>query len=239
MNIAVFMEEVSRGTLRDPLQHLRKRQRRTCTVCDFTGYFLSAGVRQEARCPNCASKERDRVIALHMKTNGVRVAGKRILHFSAERPFFRQWKRLDGYVAGDVKRSAVANAVVDITKIQFPDDTFDLVVCNHVLEHVPDDRTAVRELFRVLKPKGMAYISVPQTNKHQTWEPPADMPKEEVEKICGWDHVRFYGLDFPERLAAAGFEAAKIEYTPDEDTRHRLNAGGVDNVYVATKSTAT
>jgi len=235
MNIAVFVEEIARGTLRDPLQHIRPRTVRICTVCNFKGFFLSAGHRQEARCPNCASKERDRIMALHMTNAGIDVRGKKILHFSAERPFFRQWRRMEGYVAGDIKKSAVANAIVDVTNIQFPDNHFDLIICNHVLEHVPNDRKGVTELFRVLKPGCTAYLSVPQFDKYETWEPPPGMPKAEVEKICGWDHVRLYGLDFPERLAAAGFRASKMEYTKEEAIAHRLNSGGVDNVYVAVK----
>jgi len=196
---------------------------------------LSAGSRQEARCPNCASKERDRVIALHMNKTGVGAAGRKVLHFSAERPFFYKWRKLEGYVSGDIKPNRFANAMVDVTDIQFPDDNFDLIICNHVLEHVPNDRKGIAELFRVLKPGAFAYISVPQRDEYETWEPPAGMPVAEVEKICGWDHKRYYGLDFRERLEAAGFTANKIEFTADEADRHRLNAGGVDNVYVARK----
>lgn len=238
MNLLVLAEELARGTLRDPLQHFRRRTVRTCTVCSYSGFFLSAATRQEARCPNCASKERDRVIALHMNQHGAGVQGKRILHFSAERPFFRRWRNLEGYVAGDIKPNRYANATVDVTDIGFPDDHFDLVICNHVLEHVPNDRKGIAEIFRVLKPGGLAYVSVPQRAEVETWEPPADMPKAEVEKICGWDHVRFYGLDFPIRLEAAGFRASLITFTPAEDLAHRLNAGGVDNVYIAIKPIA-
>jgi SAM-dependent methyltransferase len=235
MSLAVFAQEIVRGTLRDPLQHLRRRTVRHCPICDYKGYFLSAGRRQEARCPNCASKERDRIFGLHLKKRGFDPAGKKILHFSAERPFFHRWRKLEGYVAGDIKKSRVANAVVDITRIQFPDNTFDVLICHHVLEHVPDDAKAIAECFRVLKPGGEAYFSVPQANAHDTWEPPPGMPKAEVEEICGWDHVRMYGLDFPERLARAGFKAQQLKVTPEEDATHRLQSRGIDNVYVAAK----
>lgn len=99
LNWPTLAEEISRGTVRDPLQHFRSRQKRNCPLCGFTGYFLSAGARQEARCPNY------------------------------------QWKRNPKYVAGDIKRSAVANAIVDITALNYPDNEFDVIVCNHVLEH--------------------------------------------------------------------------------------------------------
>ncbi|MBK6704734.1 MAG: methyltransferase domain-containing protein [Caulobacteraceae bacterium] len=139
LNWPTLAEEISRGTVRDPLQHFRTRQKRDCPLCGFTGYFLSAGPRQEARCPNCASKERDRIIALYLKRANLDPNDKRVLHFSAERPFFHQWKRNPKYVAGDIKPSAVANAVVDITALTYPDNEFDVIVCNHVLEHVQED----------------------------------------------------------------------------------------------------
>jgi SAM-dependent methyltransferase len=100
---------------------------------------------------------------------------------------------------------------------------------------VPDDAKAIGECFRVLKPGGEAYFSVPQANTQATWEPPPGMPKAEVEKICGWDHVRMYGLDFPERLARAGFKAEQLKVTPEEEATHRLQSRGIDNVYLAAK----
>jgi SAM-dependent methyltransferase len=237
VGIATRFEEWARGTLRDPLQHFRSRRARHCPACDHEGYFISAGPRREARCPNCSSKERDRIFALYLQRYGIRPEGRTILHFSPERPFFRQWKNLTGYVAGDVKASSVANAIVDITDIQFDEGTFDLIICHHVLEHVPDDAKGISECHRVLKRDGGAFFSVPlDIGRPTTWEPAPGMSKKEVEAVCGWDHVRLYGRDFPERLRTAGFEVEEIAFTAEEAERHRLSGAGVDKVFVARKS---
>lgn len=239
-NWPVLAEEISRGTLRDPMQHLRARKVRHCTVCGFSGYFLSAGSRQEARCPNCASKERDRIIALYMSRAGVSTQGKSVLHFSAERPFFRQWRANPAYVAGDIKKSAVANAIVDITAIQFGDNHFDVIVCNHVLEHVMADAKAMAECFRVMKPGGIGVFSVPlDETREETWNPPPGTPQEEIARICGRTHVRLYGRDFAALLAARGFEVELITFTPEEAERHRLTAPRGDKVYIARKPFAS
>lgn len=229
----VLAEEISRGTARDPLQHFRPRTKRECPLCGFIGYFLSAGPRQEARCPNCASKERDRIIALHLKRIGLDMTGKRILHFSAERPFFRRWRANPAYVAGDIKKSPVANAVVDITALTYPDNEFDVIVCNHVLEHVAEDAKGMAECYRVMKPGGVGIFSVPMDHTAAaTWNPPPGTPKEEVERICGRTHLRLYGLDFPKLLAAHGFEAQEIVFSAEENERYRLAA---EKVYAVRK----
>jgi len=235
MNPFVYAEEWLRGTLRDPMQHFRPRTIRECPICGFKGLFLSAGRRQEVRCPSCSSKERDRIFGLYLKRHGISVEGKKILHFSAERPFQRQWKDFDGYVSGDIKKSRVSNAIVDITNIQFPDNHFDMIICHHVLEHVPEDRKGMIECFRVLKPGCAGHFSVPMSGKAETWEPPPEMPKEEVEAICGWDHRRLYGDDFVRRLEEAGFTVKEIEFSPEEEKVHRLSSIHSDRVFVATK----
>jgi hypothetical protein len=185
----VFVQGWLRGTVRDPLQHFRKRSVRECPICDYRGYFIAAGPRQEARCPNCASKERDRILQLYLRKAQISIADKKVLHFSPERPFWRQWRSYPGYVSGDIKDNKVANSFVDITHIEYPDDGFDVLICNHVLEHVVEDRKGIAECFRVLKKGGIAFFSVPidEVTK-KTFEPPASMSKMQVEKLIGWDH---------------------------------------------------
>ncbi len=242
MNLSVFVQEYLRGAVRKPGQFLAARPRRTCPVCDYSGRFLDVGPRPEARCPNCSSKERDRIMGLYLRREGIEMEGKAILHFSPERPFFRRWKDNPNYVAGDVKISSVANAVVDITHIKFGDGHFDYLICHHILEHVPDDARGMRECYRVLKPGGLAFFSVPlDMERAETWEPPPEMPKLEIERICGWDHVRLYGRDFKTKLEAAGFGVSEISFTPEEGERHRLteqhalSLQGLDRIFVCTK----
>jgi SAM-dependent methyltransferase len=234
----VLVKEYVRGTLRDPLQHLKRKTARTCPVCGFTGRFLSVGPRPEARCPNCASKERDRIMGLYFRRHGIGAEGRTVLHFSPEKPFFRRWRSLPTYVAADVKRSRVANAIVDITAISFPDEHFDLVICHHILEHVSDDARGMRECHRVLKTGGLALFSVPMDlEREETWERPPGLPAKKFEKIVGWDHKRLYGLDFPRKLERAGFRVGVIAFSDEEAERHGLSFSrlGLDRVFVCEK----
>ncbi len=104
-------------------------------------------------------------------------------------------------------------------------------------------RRACRNVFRVLKRGGTAFFSVssgPGAGS-ETWEPPPDMPAAEVEKICGWDHVRLYGRDFPAKLAAVGFTLSEIQFSPEEGDRHRLPEKhglalqGLDRIFVCSR----
>lgn len=237
-NIAVQLEEWARGTLRDPAQHVQARVRRHCPVCDYVGYFVSAKRRsvREFRCPNCSSRPRDRQIALMLAQMGVSFRGKRILHFAPEWPLFRKLRKEPGYVGGDIQKRRNATAIVDITKIAFPDSSFDLLVCNHVLEHVPDDALGMRECVRVLANAGIGIVSVPiEQDRETTWEPPPSMPPEEVERICGWDHRRLYGMDFGDKLSKAGFFVEAVKYGEEPIERHRLYD---EPIYVVAKDEA-
>jgi len=225
MSLAIQCKEWTRGAWRDPVQFFQPRQRRECSCCGYQGLFVSASRnrQREYRCPNCASRPRDRQIALILQRHAIGLSGKRILHFAPEWWLFRRLRHQEGYVGGDVIRRRNANARVDITAIDFPDDHFDVLICNHVLEHVPEDSKAMAECARVLKPGGKAIFTVPIKNaRPRTWEPPADMPIREVEAVCGRDHKRLYGLDMTERLGVAGFTTQTLWFTADETRRFRL-----------------
>lgn len=224
-NWPVLMEEWTRSTLRDPLQHLARRPTRDCPCCGHKGYFVSAKRRKglEMRCPNCSSRPRDRFLALVFDEAGINLAGQRIMHFAPEWPLFRKLKNQPGYVGGDIIKRRNANAVVDITRIESADEDFDIVICNHVLEHVPDHMQAIRECHRILRPDGLAFFSVPvDKTKEKTWYPPSDMPVEEVDRMCGWDHKRTYGCDFKDILASVGFHVTVIDPRPDWVHKYRL-----------------
>jgi len=148
-----------------------------------------------------------------LKDNFVSLDGKRILHIAPEWPLFRALRNNPDYVGGDIIRRRNANSFVDVRDIQFDDNWFDILMCNHILEHVTEDKKAMQECYRVLKKGGIAIFSVPiDLDRHETWEPPADMPKKEVEIICGRDHVRLYGLDFARKLEDVGFKVVPILY---------------------------
>ena len=101
--------------------------------------------------------------------------------------------------------------IMDITDIQYPDNTFDIVFCSHVLEHIPDDRKAMRELARVLKPEGWAVFMVPLNAEHTIEDPSITNPAERERLFWQHDHVRLYGPDFKDRLEKEGFKVTVIK----------------------------
>jgi ubiquinone/menaquinone biosynthesis C-methylase UbiE len=121
-------------------------------------------------------------------------------------------KNLD-YTTADLN-SPLADIKLDVQAMQLPDNTYDVVFCNHVLEHVPDDHKALTEILRVLKPGGMAIMQVPM---NPAWEktledPTITDPKERHRLFGQYDHLRMYGQDYPERLKKAGFQVAEVDY---------------------------
>ncbi|MBE8953848.1 MAG: methyltransferase domain-containing protein [Quinella sp. 1Q7] len=152
--------------------------------------------------------------------------GMRVLHFAPEPCFYQLFASLKDidYWSVDLDTKRYKGRVrkkVDITDITFDDDSFDLIMCTHVLEHIPDDRKAMRELYRVLKPKtGIALLNVPLYNIPATFENPEyNTPELRLKYFGQADHVRKYGLDYPQRLQEAGFTV--YPFTPeniDEDT---------------------
>jgi predicted SAM-dependent methyltransferase len=112
------------------------------------------------------------------------------------------------YLSADLMAGAMV--VMDITQIQYPDQMFDIVYCSHVLEHVLEDRKAMSEIRRVLKPQGWVVIVVPIDGKRKFEVPKVVDPKERERVFGQHDHVRIYGLDVRERLAGAGFKVRAV-----------------------------
>lgn len=182
-----------------------------CPCCDgeFRS-FLPVGDRPNARCPKCGSRERHRALYLYLRDR-VDVFGRAldVLHFAPERCLeagLAAAERLN-YVTADLQSPDVA-IQTDITAIASPSARFDLVVCSHVLEHVGDDRTGLRELYRVLRPGGVAVIMVPYHPNRETYEDPTIVAPEARRQAFGQsNHLRLYGRDLPSRVQAAGFVA--------------------------------
>lgn len=185
-----------------------------CPVCHAKlRVFLPFGVkpRPNAQCPNCKSLERHRALWLLLQQLDWRRKGMRVLHFAPERIFwqlFSSLKDIDYWPVDLNPNMFGVRKAVDITEIPFDDDSFDLIMCTHVLEHIPDDKTAMRELNRVLKPKtGIAFLNVPIFNRPATLENPEyDTPELRTKYYGQADHVRAYGFDYPQRLQNAGFK---------------------------------
>jgi SAM-dependent methyltransferase len=184
---------------------------RHCPVCERSyRKFLPHGVvpRLDARCPGCGSLERHRLTWVHLrqKTNLFDGTPKRMLHVAPEAAFEARFRALvgDGYLTADLDASA-ADVQMDICDIRYPDESFDIVYCSHVLEHVPDDRLAMREFRRVLKRDGWAVLDVPITATHTIEDPSITDPEERTRRFGQPDHVRSYGPDYPDRLREVGF----------------------------------
>ncbi len=129
---------------------------------------------------------------------------------------------------------------MDVTNIQFPDASFDVILCNHVLEHVGDDRRAMRELYRVLRPGGWAILQVPMDlSRESTFEDPSVTDPRERTRLFGqWDHVRLYGRDYALRLRAAGFNL-RLERFASQLRRETVIECGLDaseDIYLCSKS---
>ena len=168
----------------------------------------NAGIRENCLCPKCLSKDRERTIKLFIERKLWLNKRSKVLHMAPEKNLSR-WifsEAGDGYFDGDLNPKH-ASMVIDVTKIQFEDNYFDAVLCNHVLEHIPDDRLAMSELFRVLKPNGWAILQVPiGMALKSTYEDDSVQTEADREIHFGqFDHVRIYGMDYVERLKSVGF----------------------------------
>jgi SAM-dependent methyltransferase len=200
--------------------------------------FISAGKppRWDARCPNCGSRERHRLLHLWItEGEGDKLTAKRILHFAPEKVMLHRMRDDPLYETADLHQPGVTHRV-DITRTRLRGATYDVVIANHVLEHVDDDHQALRELFRLLKPAGLALLTVPvNASREKTYENPAvTTPAERQAHFSDADHRRYYGLDFANRLAEAGFMVDTFRLSPDQEVRYGLLRD--EWLYVARKS---
>ena len=140
----------------------------------------------------------------------------KVLHFAPEQAFyklFRNQKNLE-YTTTDLF-SPLADVKADICDLPFEDNQYDVILCNHVLEHIPDDTKAMQELYRVLKPGGMAILQIPQDlSRATTFADDNITDQKERAKIFGqYDHVRIYGRDYFDKLRSIGFKVVEEDYT--------------------------
>ena len=192
--------------------------------------FLPYGyqnLRQNALCPGTLSLDRHRLLWLYLdrKTNFLTDA-IRVLHVAPEQVFYRKFKSFShwDYTTTDL-HSPLADVKADICALPFEDNTYDFILCNHVLEHIPNDLKAMEELYRVLKPGGTAILQVPlEEGRENTFEDDSITDQQERTRIFGqYDHVRIYGQDYYKRLQEVGFEAIPMDFIKDvteDDIQH-------------------
>jgi len=174
------------------------------------------------------------------KTNLFKKENIKILHVAPEKPFENQLKELVGksYITADLFNPD-AMVKMDITNIQYPDESFNVIYCGHVLEHVPDDKKAMSELLRVLKKDGWAVLMVPVNSDKTIEDPTLNNPKERLRLFGQEDHVRSYGPDFKDRLENTGFKVKVItprDILTDEEIIRMGITKGAGDIFYCTKN---
>ncbi len=169
--------------------------------------------------PSTLSLERHRLLWLYLQNETdffTSKEKKKVVHFAPEQAFyklFRNQKNLE-YTTTDLL-SPLADVKADICNLPFEDNQYDIILCNHVLEHIPNDTKAMQELYRVLKPGGMAILQIPQDlSRATTFSDDTITDQKERAKIFGqYDHVRIYGRDYFDKLRTIGFKVVEVDYT--------------------------
>ena len=191
--------------------------------------------RENVLSPSTLSLERHRLLWLYLKNETDFFKKKlKVLHFAPEQAFYRRFRKLPNldYTTTDLN-SPLADVKADICDLPFEDKSFDFILCNHVLEHIPDDTKAMNELYRILKPGGNAILQIPQDlDSAKTFQDDSITDPKERAKIFGqYDHVRVYGRDFFDKLRAVGFKVEEVDYTSKlseaEIDKYRLAKGEI------------
>jgi len=231
--------------LGSPLARLRAARTRLaergdaveCPICERTfARFLPYAGREGAVCPGCGSGERHRLLWLWLCEED-RLRGN-VLAFGPDDATDTRLRHLSRvrYTSCDIDATQ-AMVAADITALPFDDDTFDVVLCSHVLEHVEDERGALSELQRVLRPTGWAALMVPvdRTVPATLEDPTATTPQQRLERFGQIDHVRLYGADVARRLGADEVIDPLTRFGPEREARHglrRQDRFGPDEIYL-------
>lgn len=217
-----------------------------CNCCNksFRKFLPKGNVKREnAQCPYCGSLERTRLLLLYLQneTGLFRKNAFKLLHFAPENALFSIFKELNiEYIDGDIN-PAYARNTIDITAIDYPDNYFDLIICSHVLGHVPDEQKAIKELRRVLKSDGTALImTLLNLSSKETYEDSEITTAKDKLAFYGEpDLCRLHGLDFGDRLQQQGFHVERIDYrgrlSKEVVEKYRLGDGQREIIFKCTK----
>ena len=207
------------------------------------GYVTS---RENALCPNCLSLERHRLLWLWLVRESDigrgAMALPRLLHIAPEVALMRKFRKMyastpDRYVTADLE-SPLADMHFDVQQIPLEAESFDAIICNHIMEHVEDDHKALRELYRIMRRGGWGVILSPvELEREKTFEDDTITDRAERTRIFGqYDHRRIYGRDYAERLREAGFEVYDIDYKNElSKAEQELYALPADHLYIVCK----
>ena len=205
--------------------------------------FLPYGyqkIRENALCPGTLSLERHRLLWLYLERETSFLTDSiKVLHVAPEQVFYQKFRSFShwDYTTTDLY-SPLADVKADLSKLPFEDHAYDLILCNHVLEHIPDHLQALSELYRVLKKGGTLIAQVPlDLNREKTFEDPTITNPQERSRIFGqYDHVRIYGKDYSDFLNQTGFSSQCIPYT-EQLTKKEIDTYALqyDSIPVAKK----
>ena len=208
-----------------------------CVCCQSTFItFLPAGIqkRANAKCIKCGSLERHRTLWMFLKQKG-EIFGKplKLLHVAPEKIFYEQFisiPQLEYYpidLMPEKYEYGAKTIVMDVTSMTFPDNYFDAIICSHVLEHIRQDRKAMQQLYRVLKPGGWAILNTPVNMNAEATTEDVNLydPQKQLELFGQPDHVRIYGRDFLTRLEEVGFRTNVIDYVSNFSHNERFRYG--------------
>jgi predicted SAM-dependent methyltransferase len=214
---------------------------RQCPICDWSGrQFTPSGPplkrRFDSRCPNCGSMERHRLAYL-VAEERVALDCSNVIHVAPEKELSR-WLRSksDNYLSIDLYNEAMAR--MDLTDLDLEDNSQSLIWASHVLEHIVDDRKAISELYRVLTPRGVAFIQVPIWRMKTLEDLSKCSQQERLESFYQEDHVRLYGLDIMDRFQRIGFSSElhrAQDFGPEVLLRNGLSFASTDEVFVFQK----
>jgi SAM-dependent methyltransferase len=204
---------------------------RFCPLCGkSSSRFREFGIvpRKDAQCTRCGALERHRLLWLYLAKKTDLFDGRAItmLHVAPEACFEPRLRKPLGknYITADLFDPS-AMVKMDVTDIGYPDQSFDVIYCSHVLEHVQDDRRAMREFHRVLKETGWAILLVPITVEATFEDPSIIEPSERLKAFGQGDHVRRYGTDYTERLREAGFKVTVVTIEQFVDAEDAIRMG--------------
>lgn len=178
---------------------------------------VGGGYRLNAVCPRCNSVDRERLIQMYLDQEKSYIYKDpiKVLHIAPEQNLKNRFKSYSNieYISADLNPLA-ADIQMDITDIKQPDGSYDVIICNHVIEHIPNDIQAMKELYRVLKPKGFAILQVPISYQLENTIEDESMQTESDRLVAFGqkDHVRIYGRDYSSRLRTAGFNVEEFPF---------------------------
>lgn len=212
---------------------------RECPICGYVGKFTSYGgyyIRPDARCGGCRSLERHRLLKLWVDENKERLTSADVIHFAPEASVAKFVKPLAAnYSSADLFRKNVDHNW-NIEEIDCEDSKFDMVFCSHVLEHVDSDK-ALSELFRILRPKGIALVMIPICEGlDETYENPRAVEGTDTDRWMHFqqrDHIRLFGKDFREQVRRIGFDLSEKTAHGEDAVKYGLIMG--EKVFVLTK----